>query len=282
MEPPFSEGDLALIVDPRGREYLQTLGREKVFQSHMGHLAHDAIIGCSSGSRLDTHTGHQLIVLRPTLVQYVMNMKRTSQIIYPKDVGPILVYGDIYPGATVVEAGIGSGALTLALLRAVGDSGRVTTYEVREDLAKMGVRNVEGFMPGVTNFELRAGDIYEGIKEREVDRVVLDLPEPWRAIGPATEALRLGGVFVSFLPTVLQLHRLSQELGRDRHFELAESFEVLHRSWHLASNSARPDHRMVGHTGFITTAVRCSPRHDRAPVPEDETVEEVASAASGN
>ena len=119
MERSFAEGDFALIVDPRGREYLQTLGREKVFQSHMGLLAHEPIIGRCAGSRFNTHSGHQLIVLRPTLVQYVMNMRRTSQIIYPKDVGPILVYGDIYPGATVVEAGIGSGALTLALLRAV-------------------------------------------------------------------------------------------------------------------------------------------------------------------
>ena len=282
MERSFAEGDFALIVDPRGREYLQTLGREKVFQSHMGLLAHESIIGRCAGSRFNTHSGHQLIVLRPTLVQYVMNMRRTSQIIYPKDVGPILVYGDIYPGATVVEAGIGSGALTLALLRAVGDSGRVITYEVRQDLAKRGVRNVEGFMPGATNFALRAGDVYEGIEEREVDRVVLDVPEPWRAIGPATEALRLGGVLVSYLPTVLQLHRLSQELGRDRHFELAQSFEVLHRTWHLSSSSARPDHRMVAHTGFITTAFRCSPRHDRAPAPEAETIEGDASAASGD
>jgi tRNA (adenine57-N1/adenine58-N1)-methyltransferase len=242
----------------------------------MGLLAHESIIGQSAGSRFNTHSGHQVIVLRPTLVQYVMNMKRTSQIVYPKDVGAILVYGDIYPGATVVEAGIGSGALTLALLRAVGESGRVVTYEVREDMGKRGVRNVEGFVPGATNFTFRTGDIYEGVEERNVDRLVLDVPEPWQAIGPATDALRLGGIFISYLPTVLQLHRLSQELGRDRHFELAQSFEVLHRNWHLSSTSARPDHRMVGHTGFITTAVRCAPRADRADraaESEDDAVE---------
>ncbi|MEE9284885.1 MAG: tRNA (adenine-N1)-methyltransferase [Dehalococcoidia bacterium] len=260
MASPFQEGDLVLLIDAKGRRYLQSLGREKVLETHLGYLPHGDIIGCEEGARLATHTGRQLIALRPTMVDYVMAMRRKSNIVYPKDMGPILLYGDIFPGATVLEAGIGSGALTLALLRAVGPAGHVISYDVREDLAKQAMRNVRGFLPHAENHQLRIRDVYQGIEERDLDRVVLDLPEPWQALEPIAEAMRPGGIVVTYLPTVLQLHRLHQALEAGGRFELAESFEVLHRSWHLSPTSARPSHRMVGHTGFLTRAVLCAPR----------------------
>ena len=265
MAEGFADGDLALAIDRRGRRYLMKLGLGKVFQCHLGFLPHEEIIGREDGCRLQTHSGHEVVLLRPGLADYILNMPRSSQVIYPKDIGPIWVHADIYPGATVVEAGTGSGALTMALLRAVGPAGRVVSYDVREDLAAQAARNIQGFMPGIENLMLRQGDIYEGIQERDVDRVVLDLPEPWRAVGVAAEAMREGGVFLSYLPTVLQVHQLYQAMAAEPRFDLFESFEVLHRPWHLGPTSARPAHRMVAHTGFITKAVRCAPRRMAAP-----------------
>lgn len=260
MAVHFSEGQLALGIDRRGRRYLMRLGTGKTFQSHLGQIPHDDIIGSEDGCRLQTHSGRELVFIKPGLADYVLEMPRNSQIIYPKDIGPILVHADVYPGAVVVEAGIGSGALTLALLRAVGSMGRVVNYEVRGDMIENAKRNIEGFVPNLGNLLLREGDIYEGIEEREVDRLILDVPEPWRAIAVAGEALRNGGVFLSYLPTVLQVHQLYEALVADPRFDLIESFEVLHRPWHLGPTSARPAHRMVAHTGFLTKALRCEPR----------------------
>ena len=268
MAERFADGDLALLIDHRERRYLVRLGRGRVFSSHLGVLPHDEVIGQEEGCRLRSHSGHQVLALRPTLAEYILKMPRSSQVIYPKDMGAILVHADIHPGAVVLEAGIGSGALTLALLRAVGPSGRVISYDIREDLAAQGLRNIQALMPGVENFALRIQDVYEGVDEREVDRMVLDLPEPWRAVPVAASALRPGGILLSFLPTALQLHQLYQALAADPHFELIESFEVLERPWHLAATSARPAHRMVAHTGFLTKAVCCQPRTAR-PDPAD-------------
>lgn len=260
MAERFAVGDLAILIDHRERRYLVKLGTGRVFSTHVGALPHDQVIGQEEGCRLLTHSGHRMLALRPTLADYILKMPRSSQVIYPKDIGAILVHADIYPGAVVLEAGIGSGALTLALLRAVGPTGRVVSYDVREDLAAQALRNIHGWMPGVENFALLIQDVYEGVQEREVDRLVLDLPEPWRAVPVAAGALRPGGILLSFLPTVLQIHHLYQALTADPHFDLIESFEVLHRPWHLGATSARPAHRMVAHTGFITKAVRCAPR----------------------
>ena len=260
MSRPLQEGELVLLIDAKGRRYLQSLGRERVLETHLGFLPHGEIIGQEEGARLATHSGRPIIAVRPTMVDYVMNMRRKSNIVYPKDMGPVLMYGDIFPGATVVEAGIGSGALTLALLRGVGPAGRVISDDVREDLAKQAMRNVHGFMPDLENHVLRIGDVYEGIEEREIDRCVLDLPEPWQALESVATAMRPGGILVTYLPTVLQVHRLHEALAADGRFELTDTFEVLHRSWHLSATSARPSHRMVGHTGFLTKTVLCAPR----------------------
>jgi len=229
------------------------------FHSHRGHLSHDQIIGGEEGMRLRTSLGTELMVFRPTLADYLLEMPRQTQIIYPKDLGYILVAGDIYPGARVLEAGIGSGALTLALLRAVGEDGQVISYEVREDVAEQAIRNIESFLGyRPSNLTLRFKDIYGGIEEEELDRVILDVPEPWQAVASAGEALRPGGLFLSYLPTVLQIHELVQSLKESRRFDLIEVAEILVRPWHVEKRSVRPEHRMVAHTGFITTTRRCA------------------------
>jgi tRNA (adenine57-N1/adenine58-N1)-methyltransferase len=180
-------------------------------------------------------------------------MPRGAQVIYPKDLGPILVLGDIFPGATVLESGVGSGALTMALLRAIGPSGRVIGYEIREDFADRARRNVEGLLGPDTPLRVEVRDAYDGIDEEDLDRIVLDLPEPWRVVKHAEAALRPGGILVAYLPTIGQVARLREELEVSA-FGMAQSLEVLHRTWHVEGQSVRPDHRMVAHTGFLTHA----------------------------
>lgn len=260
----FLEGDLALLVDSRGRQYLMTLGPGQVFHSHFGTVAHDEIIGSNQGSRIKSASGKEVIALKPTLADYVMNMPRHSQIIYPKDVAAILHYGDVYPGATIFEAGLGSGGLALALLRAVGSEGKVISYENRDDPLKGGPRNLLRYLRQTPNHVLRERDVYQGIDEDEViDRVILDVPEPWRVLDSASDKLRHGGILIVYLPTVLQVYQVHQDLERHSAFEMYETFELMQRPWHFSASSARPDHRMVAHTGFITKAVRCEPRAQR-------------------
>ena len=267
---PFAEGDLALLVDSRGREYLLTLGTGQVYHSHFGAIAHDDILGRDQGARVKSAKGRAVIAIKPTLTDYVMNMPRHSQIIYPKDAAAILFYGDIYPGSTVLEAGMGSAGLTLALLRAVGPEGKVISYETREDPLKGGVRNVARYLGETPNHILRERDVYEGIDEDEpIDRIILDVPEPWRVLESAGEKLRPGGILIVYLPTVLQVHRVHMDLDAHPAFEMAETFEIMQRPWHFAGSSARPDHRMVAHTGFITRTVLCEPRPKRRPQNED-------------
>ena len=270
MPVTFRDGDLVLLVDSRNRRYMFKLQAGQSFHSHHGGLPHDLIIGRSDGARVRSPVGHEVVAMKPTLADYILRMSRSSQVIYPKDLGPIVVFGDIYPGATVVEAGVGAGALSLALLRAVGSAGRLITYEIRSDLAAEALRNIQAFTPDVPNFLLKAGDITQPIEDREMDRMVLDIPEPWRAVDTAAKALRLGGILLCYLPTVLQIHQLWQILYNDPRFEFFESFEFLQRPWHLGPSSARPTHRMVAHTGFITRVTRCEPRTRKRPIAEVE------------
>lgn len=255
----FRSGDLALLIDRKGRRYLARLAEGKAFHSHTGVLPHAELIGKPDGSYVRSTGGGTFLALRPTLADYVLRMGRAATIIYPKDMGAILTYGDIYPGATVLEAGIGSGALTLALLRAVGERGRVVSYEVRPEFAAKAQENVRSFAPDLfDHLTVRMGDIYEEIMERDVDRIVLDVPEPWRAIPNAVEALRPGGIFLCYVPTTLQLHHVAQDLQSNPAFGLVEQFEVILRPWDAGPMTMRPAHRMVAHTGFITTARRLS------------------------
>ena len=260
-----------MLIDRKDRRYLLTLDHNGAFHSHAGILQHRDIIGKEQGIWLRTSLGHTLLVVKPTLSDQTMHMPRGSQVIYPKDQGIILMMADIFPGSVVVEAGIGSGALTSAMLRAVGSKGRVVTYEVREDMVKGALKNVQSMAPNPSRHTLKMGDIYEGIEETGVDRVVLDVPEPWRAVANAASALAAGGILLCFLPTILQVHRLCEELANDPRFQLVETVETLMRPWNVSGRSVRPAHRMVAHSGFITTARLCSLKQTRPAVVDAET-----------
>ena len=288
---PFQEGEFALLVDFKGRHYLTRLARDETFYTHMGHVTHAEMIGGQEGSWVATNKGHLLLVFRPTLADFVLEMPRPRQVIYPKDLGAILLYADIFPGARVVEAGLGSGSLTMALLRAVGHHGGIVSYELREDVAEKALANINAMLPNVDNLTVRIADIYQGIQERDLDRIVLDLPEPWHVVPSAGQALVPGGIFLSFLPTVLQVHDLVITLNESGIFQLVLTQEVMLRSWHVTKRSVRPDHRMVAHTGFLVTARKTfpktfrpggdDPREEAQAHVEDEPVERLDTPSPG-
>jgi tRNA (adenine57-N1/adenine58-N1)-methyltransferase len=250
---PFAPGDQALLLDTKGRRHLVTLEPGGEFHSHAGVLRHADVLGEEEGVTVLTTLGARLVAVRPTLSEYVLEMPRGAQVIYPKDLGPILLLADIYPGARVLESGVGSGALTMTLLRAVGADGFVTGYELREDFATRAQRNVEGLLGTDLPLRVEVRDAYDGIDETDLDRVVLDLPEPWRVVKHAEAALRPGGIVLAYLPTIGQVARLREELAGSA-FGMAQSLEVMQRGWHVDGQSVRPDHRMVAHTGFLTAA----------------------------
>jgi tRNA (adenine57-N1/adenine58-N1)-methyltransferase len=238
---------------------LELLKDGKRFNSHTGHFGHEEVVGQPEGSWVTTSRGHLLLAVRPTMGDYTRLMPRTATVVYPKDLGTIIVNGDIFPGATVIEAGCGSGAVTFALMRAVGPQGFVHSYDVREDMVARATENVRAVAGDMSNVSIQLGDVSEALDARAdsgdpVDRIVLDLPEPWEVVPHALEALVPGGILLSFLPTVLQIRDLSEALRLTGRFALIETTESLVRSWVVANRSVRPDHRMVGHTGFITTA----------------------------
>ena len=255
MSAPFRAGERVLLVDNRRRRHLVLLADGGKFHTHAGIVDHDDVIGHVDGSTVRTTRGARLTAFRPTLAEYVLEMPRGAQVIYPKDIGPILVLADIFPGARVLESGVGSGALTSALLRAVGPTGSVTGYEIRDDFARRAVENVHGFLGTDVPLDVEVRDVYEGIDERGLDRIVLDLPEPWRVVKHAADALAPGGILLAYLPTILQVGRLREELAAAP-FAMTETLEVLQRGWHVEGQSIRPDHRMVAHTGFLTVARR--------------------------
>ncbi len=255
----FHAGELTLFLDRKGRTYQETLNPGGEFHCHLGWLAHDDVIGQPVGGWYTTSRGHVMLGIRPTLGDYVRLMPRGPQVIYAKDLGNIVSMADIFPGATVVEAGFGSGALTTALLRAVGPMGRVHSYEINEAVVNKALSNVRSVIPDTSRHEVTVGDIFEGISDTDVDRVILDLPEPWRAVDAAANALITGGILLSFLPTVLQVQEVVLALNNDGRFARVETAETLLRGWNVSRRSVRPAHRMVAHSGFITTAVRCVP-----------------------
>jgi tRNA (adenine57-N1/adenine58-N1)-methyltransferase len=198
-----------------------------------------------------TSMNARMVAVRPTLAEYVLKMPRGAQVIYPKDLGPILMLADIFPGARVLESGVGSGALTMTLLRTIGSQGHVLGYELRDDFADRARRNVEGFLGPDVPLTIEVRDVYDGIDATDLDRVLLDLPEPWRVVKHAEAALRPGGILLSYLPTIGQVMRLREELAGSA-FGMSETLEVLQRGWNVDGQSVRPDHRMVAHTGFLT------------------------------
>ncbi len=225
------------------------------WHSHGGGLPHDLILGAPEGTVVHSTGGMAFTCYRPRMADFVLKMPRGAQVVYPKDVGAILVEADVFPGARVLESGTGSGSLTLALCRATGPEGRVVSYELRPEFRAKAAQNIEAFFGKLPDWlELREGDVREvGRSGEEYDRVVLDLPEPWEVLDAVGAALAPGGVVCGYLPTTVQIQQLVLAL-EERGFEHLETFEVLHRSWHVTSRSVRPDHRMVAHTGFVTVA----------------------------
>lgn len=256
----FQSGERVHLIDKKERPYAVTLKAGEIFQHSGDKISHDDIIGKPDGTVVQFSNGKLMVAVYPTLAEYTLKMPRGAQVIYPKDLAVIPMWADIYPGARVFEAGVGSGALTMALLRAVGDRGCVVSYEIREDFASTATRNIERFMGKVPNHFLQIRDAYEGIEVGEgvsswmFDRVVLDLPEPWRVVPHAARALRSGGLYLSYVPTVPQVMQTVQALEQSRVFTMVQNFETLLRTWNIKGRSVRPDHRMVAHSGFITVA----------------------------
>ena len=265
----LQEGELVHLLDKKGRRYNIILKAGSSFSFSRGTISHDVVIGLEEGSVVRSSYNEKLLVLRPTLAEYIAKMRKGSQIIYPKDIAAILMHADIFPGARVLEAGTGSGALTIALLRAVGKDGTVISYERRDEFSVIARTNIETFFINVESagregsgkLELRNMDVYEGIVEKGLDRILLDLPEPWRALYHVDKSLRDGGILLCYIPTVLQIYKLFKrmELRYARSFRVMGIYEVGMREWEIKGRSMRPEHRMIAHTGFIFVARKCSP-----------------------
>ncbi|MGC9443636.1 MAG: tRNA (adenine-N1)-methyltransferase [Candidatus Methanospirareceae archaeon] len=269
MVGPITEGELVHLLDRKGRRYQILVKTGATFTFRRGSLAHDELIGLEDGSVVKSDHGERLLVTRPTLEEYIAKMRKGSQIIYPKDIAAILMFADIFPGARVLEAGIGSGALTMALLRAVGPRGTVISYERRSDFLGVARSNIETFFGAVESagaegsgeLIVREKDVYDGIEERDVDRVILDLQEPWRALKHVDVALRNGGILLCYNPTVLQIFKLSKRLESQfaERFRVMGIYEMALRGWEVKGRSMRPENRMVAHTGFIFIARKFAP-----------------------
>ena len=262
------EGELVHLIDRKGKRYQIVLKAGSSFSFTRGTVSHDDIIGLEEGSMIRSSLGEKLLVVRPTLAEFISKMRKGSQIIYPKDIAAILMLADIFPGAKVLEAGTGSGALTMGLLRAVGMAGEVVSYERREEFLEIARKNIETFFDKVESGDregsgklvLKEKDIYEGIEEKELDRIILDLSEPWRVLKHVEESLRNGGILLCYNPTVLQIYKLSRrlELKYERSFRVMGIYEVGLREWEIKGRSMRPELRMIAHTGFIFVARKCS------------------------
>jgi tRNA (adenine57-N1/adenine58-N1)-methyltransferase catalytic subunit len=268
----FQEGDPVLLVDRSGRRRLIRLRSGARFHSNKGTVEHADILGAEHGALIRTSTGAPFTIWRPRLADYVVEMTRHSGVIYPKDAGVILLWGDIGPGMTVLEAGLGSGALSLYLLRAVGQTGKVVSYETRADFIPLAKKNIEGFQGPAANHLIRERDVTEPIVDGPLDRVVLDVPEPWRAVPSALDALVPGGMFLSYNPSIVQVQQTVETLGACGWFEAPEVLETLYRPWKVEGQAVRPEQTMVGHTGFIVIARRLARPWARAqrfePLPE--------------
>jgi tRNA (adenine57-N1/adenine58-N1)-methyltransferase len=272
----FRAGDRVQLTDPKGRRYTVTLEAGAQYHTHRGGIAHDDLIGKPEGSLVLSPVGTPYLALRPRLADYVLSMPRGAQVIYPKDAAQILMWGDVFPGARVLEAGAGSGALTCSLLQAVGPHGRVVSYEVRADHAEHAERNVQRFFGELPpHWTLHVADLaVHGDRTDEVDgqfdRVVLDMLAPWEHLDTVAKSLVPGGVLVGYVATTTQLSRLTEGLREQQCWTEPEAWETLVRAWHVVGLAVRPEHRMQGHTAFLVTARRLAdgvvpPRPQRRP-----------------
>lgn len=252
MSRDLRVGERVLLIDVKKRWNLVTLKEGGEFHSHAGLIPHEAMIGQPEGIIVQSTHGARYQVVRPTLADFVLKMPRGAQVIYPKDLGPILMLADVFPGARILESGVGSGALSMTLLRAGAE---IVGYELREDFAARARANVEAFLGSdvLDRYRVEIRNVYEGIDANELDRIVLDLPEPWQVVPHAAKALRPGGILVAYTPSVAQVMQLREALAASP-FAMVETLEVLNRTWHVDGHAVRPDHRMVAHTGFLTHA----------------------------
>ncbi|HKD97721.1 MAG TPA: tRNA (adenine-N1)-methyltransferase [Micromonosporaceae bacterium] len=256
---PFRPGDRVQLTDPKGRMHTIVLEPGQTYHTHRGGLAHDDLIGLADGSVVTSSGGTAYLALRPLLADYVLSMPRGAQVIYPKDAAQIVAMGDVFPGARVLEAGAGSGALTCSLLRAVGENGAVHSWEIRDDFAAVAARNVEAFFGGPhPAWTLRVGDVAD-CAEVGYDRIILDMLAPWELIDLLQRALIPGGVFVGYVATTPQLSELMETLRSHGGFTEPRAWETLVRDWHADGLAVRPDHRMIAHTAFLITSRKLAP-----------------------
>lgn len=258
---PFVVGDRVQLTDAKGRHYTMVLAPGAEFHTHRGAIPHDNVIGQPEGSVVKSTNGDAFLVLRPLLIDYVLSMPRGAQVIYPKDAAQIVHEGDIFPGARVLEAGAGSGALTCSLLRAVGPTGQVISYEVRDDHAVHAIRNVETFFgERPANWDLRIADLNEYPSEGpQVDRVVLDMLAPWDVLDTVSTALVAGGVLIVYVATVTQLSRTVEALREQQCWTEPRAWETMQRGWNVVGLAVRPQHNMRGHTAFLISARKLAP-----------------------
>ena len=256
----FAAGDRVQLTDPKGRLHTVTLQPGKQFHTHRGAIEHDAMIGAPDGSVVTATSGTAYLALRPLLADYMLSMPRGAAVIYPKDAAQIVMLGDIYPGARVLEAGAGSGALTCVLLRAIGPQGRLVSWENRPEHAVVARANVDIFF-GATpeNWSLRDGDVIDHPSEDTVDRIILDMLSPWEVLDAVSAALRPGGVLIGYVASTTQLSRLVEAIRERGGYTEPTSWESLVRGWHVVGLAVRPEHRMIGHTAFLVTARRLAP-----------------------
>ncbi len=261
---PFAEGDRVQLTDPKGRLHTITLTAGKDFHTHKGSFPHAALIGAPDGSTVTNTAGVEYLALRPLLSDYVMSMPRGAAVVYPKDAGQIVAMADVFPGARVVEAGVGSGALSMSLLRAVGDHGSVHSFERRAEFADIARGNARAFFGGDhPAWHVTVGDLVESlpgaVEPGTVDRVVLDMLAPWECLGVVADALAPGGVLISYVATATQLSRVAEAIRDHGGYTEPEAWETMVRGWHLEGLAVRPQHRMHGHTGFLISTRRLAP-----------------------
>lgn len=270
---PLAAGDWARLTDSKGRKHNIRLEDGASFFTNKGEIKHDDLIGREEGFVVASNAGGEYLVFRPVMSQYVVSMPRGAAVIYPKDASQIVSSADIYPGARVVEAGAGSGSLTCHLLRAVGPNGRVTSYEVREDFADIARRNVEQLFAGPhPAWNLVVGDLADAPHDRDVDRMILDMVNPWEYVDLAGRALVSGGFVCAYVATTPQLSRIVETLRAHGEFTEPHAWESLVRDWHVEGLAVRPDHKMLGHTAYLVTSRRMAhgekaPLKKRRPAP---------------
>jgi len=256
----FAAGDRIQLTDPKGKLYSFTITPGKEWHSHKGWIVHDELIGLPEGSVVSTTAGLKFTAFIPLLSDYVLSMPRGATIVYPKDAAMIVGVADVYPGAHVLEAGVGSGALSLSLLRAVGPGGSLDSFERREDFAEIARSNVENYFGSLPDhWSLTVGSVQEIDDEKIYDRVILDMLAPWECVEMAAKVLRPGGVFLAYVATTTQLSATAEALKSDGHFTEPESSETIVRGWHHEGLAVRPQQRMIGHTGFLIQSRRMAP-----------------------